>query len=225
MIFKKLILFFFLLNIFFSFSSFAIENKVQNLTSTSNFLTKDFNQAFSIILNQLNRQKYASAALALNQLLKQIKELDHDLLHTFFPEKTSHFQQADIEIPESIYSDPNLFGVVYKNRYYSQAYLNKETEELQTIDINIIFSDPSINEYWETLNGKYKFKNIQRIKVNNIYSALEKYSKDSRFCEWNILLNSEIMINIIGNGISEKSFLEELVDLINFSGLINYLSE
>ena len=210
---KKLLLCFTIITI--SFLIFAQQKNPKKIIQQKPYsYTKEIKQ----ISNALNEYNLNTSIHLLTELLTEIKDKRKSEISKMFPEKFNAFELF-IENNDSYFSDSELdYGVLF-----SRIYKNKENNRIQ---VNVVFEDPSVQEYSRTINDPKRVKNLGNatvITLQNKYKALEKIFKEDAYLERNIILNQTLLVNIITSGFSDTNVLDEFIDEIKLSQLNEYL--
>jgi hypothetical protein len=194
-----------------------IVESVKEINPSNNEFIKDLH----LIQQDIFDSRYTAAILALNVLTDRLREQQKKEVALFFPDEFSGFKIWEYSIRLGDFTSQNdNFGVLFSRRY--------KNNEDHIVDINVVFSDPSIEEYLNIIKKPYLVDNLDNtkvIKVNNHFDALEKYSEDEKYYEQNIIVNRELLLNIVANGIEDKSLIETFTSLIKMEELSNYLSQ
>ncbi len=113
------------------------------------------------------------------------------------------------------------FGVVYSRRYTNHAG--------GSIEVTLVYNDPSIDEYVQIIQNTGKsqifFERSKRIKIKDTYPALEKNNLDEKYVELNILLRSNLLMNVVAVGNTEKSGLDGFLNPINLQAIVEMFGE
>lgn len=153
-------------------------------------------------------------------LIEQTRYHQSLLVSNFFPLTFKNF-----EIKESDDQGENILesheGVVLLSRRY-------ENPEEHAIDVNVVFDDPSIQEYVSVINSQQqvgRFEDAKVVLVSGRYKSLEKQSDIEKIIERNIVINDRILINIVSHGISDITMLNMFCSQINFASLESFLTK
>ncbi|MFC1752160.1 hypothetical protein ACFL96_02020, partial [Thermoproteota archaeon] len=185
------------------FNSESLSSTDENPESTPSHLISHKSEiidSINLAQNHIQTNKMASAILLLTDVITSLKKQQQDIIGNFFPKEFNNYNLTEIITPlEGAVEQPINFGVLFQRRYINPSG--------NTIDINLVFSDPSIEAYLNLINQPELVENLENIKVikiKNQYNALEKYSEEENYCEQNIILNQDILLNIVANGIKNK---------------------
>lgn len=206
------------LKIIEAYTDYKSEHPSKNQFSES--LREEVLNELNTIREDLEDDRHSSAILGLKNLTSKVVVSQKLIISNFFPDKI-----LDFKTKKNSFSDTNFneeldsFGVLF-----SKTYTNILGE---TINIHVIFSDPSIDEY-ATIANNPKILNtlntITLIKTNGLYPSLEKYSESEQFYERNIIVNEELLINIIGQEIKSKEKIDEFCRQLLIVELEEYLA-
>jgi hypothetical protein len=200
-------------------------NKDLDLTDSSSenkpTANNEYLSELDLIKKDVSEQKYTAAIFAINILGERLREQQKKEIESYVPNEFQDFKVWDqnIKLGDFISQNDN-FGVLFSRRY-------KNSND-HIIDINIVFSDPSIKEYLNIIKKPDLVDNILEntkvIKVNNKYDALEKYSAEEKYYERNIVVNRELLLNIVANGIENTEVIDTFTSLIKIEELSNKLT-
>lgn len=178
---------------------------------------------FSPLLNQideaLERDRYSSALIYLKDMMDKIEEKQERVIDQFFPTLFTSYARVK-RVNDSSYAGlgGDGFGVLYE-----KSFKNKRGH---AIDVNVVFLDNSIREYVRIIGNPSLVKGIENASVMTIqdrYRALRKDAQEQRFYELNIVVNSDILVNVIGVGMGTIKPIERFSEEIDFNGLQGYL--
>jgi hypothetical protein len=188
--------------------------KLEESSITLNKYFKDL----ELIKQDIAEKNYSTAIYALNELSSRLRDHQKKKIEKYFP---SEFEGYAVWKPSFQYdvsaSYPDDYGLLFSKKYRNfDGY---------TIDVNVVYSDPAIEEYINIVKNPSLIDSIENIKVIKIgrYNALEKYSEEERYCERNIIINDALLLNIIANGLEDKSVIERYTKQVNLEGLEYYL--
>lgn len=175
--------------------------------------------SLDVVKEAIMTDKYAIALSSVNDLLSKLKERRQIMVGGFFPSTFDTFQSSTIEQTPGYFSNvEDDYGVIFSRQYTDG--------DVKKVDINLVYADPSIQEYITTIaNPKLvkKLSNSNIILVNGAYKGLQKFSEDDLYCEMNILVDDTILINIIAIGVHSPSDLTPLLDTIKFNDIKLFL--
>lgn len=208
----------FLCAVLFSFSVYAQSSSSKNVSAKVTGYTE--------ILGSIDQVRQLVVSNNLSQAINVVSVLLTDLqnehkkaLSGYFPLSFGEFTFEDVS--ESTVHD--VFGNEEFGVLFARQYVNTRNH---TIDVSVVFSDPSIKEYLRIVKKPQLAKelyNAEVIKVKGTYMALEKFFPADRFCERTIIIDKELLLNIVANGVSSKEDMDALIDHIDFNGLDSYL--
>ena len=173
------------------------------------------------IKEELTAKRLNQTLQLLSSLTSKIKTIQTNYILSFFPDT---FLSYTLTIPNKsneglIPEDASLFTISYRSTENPN----------QIIDINIIVSDDSIQEYLHIINHPELLPELINTTLitlrNGGYKTLEKYRESEQFCERNIVINSELMINVIFYNLDSKQDIDNFLDQINIKKLEAYLLE
>lgn len=163
--------------------------------------------------------------LAISKLISSLNLLKEDqkkLISSFFPKSFGSFKLVSSKLPSSGEYLGDSVNIIFAERFInSQGY---------SMDVNVLFLDPSINEYVGIINNLSKVSKSggQRLEVVTIkkkYSALKKSIPDSNYYELNIVVNKDTLLNIITNGSDQPELINNFCNQIDINKLDKYLSK
>ena len=170
----------------------------------------------SLILNK----QFSAAIQALQTISESVLDLQKSIVQTFFPESFDSFTyNSNQESNAFQLSQSESFGVLLFRHY--------ENKDRHSIDINVVFEDPSIVEYINIIKNPRLVKNLENTaitKINNHYRTLEKYIPQENYCERNIIINQTLIVNVVANGMEDKTVMDAFCSIIDFEGLESFLS-
>ena len=172
------------------------------------------------IKNDISEMNYTTAILALNNFISKLRDNQKKNIEKFFPMEFETFMVWEPNLNFELnmtYTDD--FGALFSRRY--------RNNEGHSIDVNVVYSDPAIEEYNNIVKNPLLIDTIENIEIILIgtYNALEKFSLEEKYYEQNIIVNNDVLINIIANGIEDKNTINDFVSKINLYGLDQYLSK
>ena len=106
---------------------------------------------------------------------------------------------------------------------FSKHYQNKKGNVL---DVYVVYSDPSINEYYSLLKNPdlvEEVENYNIVKINEKYFALEKKSEDKIIYECNMLVNNKLLLNLVSDSVKELDLFNFFISKSNIDELVRYL--
>ena len=162
------------------------------------------------IRSAITKNKFAAAIYQTHILLLELKEKQQKILEKFFPIQYEAFVKATPEFT----GDPDTIGVLCAIRYLNPVH--------QTIDVNIVFWDSSINEYLDLVRNPKKVAkqdHLSLVKMPDSIGALERFLPDQDYCERNIVLSDRVMVNVIVNGAESKKRLEGFCKMLDLKGI------
>ena len=185
----------------------------QDSHATKNAMTDTVQQ----LQHQLDGNQLSAALTTLKNLSSQIRENQRVIIDTYFPPQFEGFSSTSSFGPQADNGSSTSFGMVYSKHY--------QNGQRQSIDVNVVFSDGTVAEYANLINSPHMMKGFDNASVVKLgpYSALEKFSPSDRYLERNIVLNGDLLVNVIANGISSKDSVNTLCRLIDFAALEKYL--
>ena len=180
---------------------------------------------FTSEIDKLNKElleeKYSTAIETAQKLADALKEIQKQHLQSFFPSKFGKFSEQSWESPSEVTdSHGGNYGVLL-----NKSYRNKKED---SIEVNVVSKDTSIGEninIVKTPRILQTLDNLSLIKVLNKYDALEKKDETQEFLELNIIINDDLLINIIANGVTDPKILQEFFENSDVDGLATYLQK
>ena len=181
-------------------------------------LEHEFTSQVKLIDNELRNKTYSQALASIQTLYHTVKSKLESDINIFFPStfrnyKTSKSEQLTSEFEERSY------GVIFVKSY--------KDKRGRTIDVNVIYADESIHEYERLIDSPNLVKGIDNVQIVNLYDkykAIQKSSVEQSFYEFNIVVNRDLLINIIGVGMSDIEVIHTFSKTINIAAIENYLN-
>jgi hypothetical protein len=178
-----------------------------------------FAKAFTRIQDDVEGNRFSDAIIELKSMIQVLQNRQKKVIETFFPNEIGTFFESGHQ-PQlgSIIPQSENFGVLFFRRYENKAK--------STIDVNVVYSDSSIEEYVNIIKNSRLVRsldNTEVIKVNKQFSTLEKYVPEENYSERNIIVHRDLLVNVVANGITNNMTVEALCKEINFSGLSDFL--
>ncbi len=197
------------------------ENILQSETRSSP--ESQFKKEVEDLSKSLDSGYYSQSLYILDDLKDKITLVQKKYLNTFFPSSFETFEAQNVDIEDSLF-DSEEYGILF-----NKSYKNTKNEK---IDINLIHSDPSIQEYVSILNNPRLIQglvNTQLKKVQNYQSLYSKTENSENSVvtvhEQNIVLNQELMITFIYIGEEKEDILTNFIDLIDLKEIEKYLNK
>ena len=202
-------------------STFSVPNVISPDQELEKEAKHEWFEDVDKINGQLFEKKYSEAIYLLKNLIADLRQQQRHKINAFFPKSFESFSETnDKGSLGSFVSQTEHFGVLFSKRYKRQENPN------DTIEINVVFDDPSIGEYINVIkNPKYVegFDNTKVVKIRNKYNALETFSEEEGYFERNILVNEQLLLNVLATGLVEKDSIDKFCDGIDILQLEGYL--
>ncbi|MFT5170866.1 MAG: hypothetical protein ACI9BD_000636 [Candidatus Marinamargulisbacteria bacterium] len=167
------------------------------------------------VQSEIEDKRFSSAIYALNELIDKLRLEQSRMIEVLFPGEIGQFRVVDSGPGFSVQDfQSSSFGVVFSRRYQNKDH--------HTIDVNVVFSDPSIEEYVNIVKDERLIDGLENtsiVKLKDKIFALEKYSSDENYGERNIVVNPELMVNVVANGIEDRAVLETFCGSIQLDKL------
>lgn len=182
---------------------------------------EEFSKELDLIKQDLEEQQFSAAILTLTEMLERLRTLQKQHIEPFFPVRFMDYEVWD----EGYQSSPESVGTEAYGVLFTRRYRNPKD---YTIDVNVVYSNDSIREYRNLIRSPQlieSLENTRLIKILNQYDALEKYSKEQKFCERNILVNEDLLLNIVFIGFSNRAVIDNFTQAIKIQELTNYLDK
>jgi len=196
-------------------------NQIINNPAPIVIKTHQFTAELDKLNTELTDEKYPLAIDTAEKMIDTLKELQKIQLNDFFPSKFGAFSQQSWQDPSTVTDiHGGNYGVVL-----NRAYRN---EEGNALDVNVVSSDASISEYISIVKNPrilQTLENVSLIKVLEKYDALAKKDDDGQFVEVNLILNRDLLINIIVNGVEDPKIIQKFFENCDFEGLATYLQK
>ncbi|MEK9657493.1 MAG: hypothetical protein VW378_03870 [bacterium] len=154
----------------------------------------------------------------LQALLLKVRQVHAANIDGFFPSDTENFfvvQQKQVD-QGVMYSDG--YGIIFSKQY--------QTQDGRFLDVNVVFNDPSIQEYISIIQEKSAVADIEGVRVIKIqdrYMCLESVSDEHQFIERNIVLNPDVLVNVVYDWRDDDFLLNEFVSQFQLVALEQYL--
>ncbi len=181
----------------------------------------EYSEELDVIKQDIRESRYSSALSALDLLIEKIRTNQRSVIEKYFPAEFNGFEIWDYSMRLGEFaSQEDNYGVLFSRRY-------KNSQD-HVIDINVVFSDPSILEYVNLIkNPKLvnRLENTEIAKIKNKYYALEKYSEEEMYCEKNIVVNNDLLLNVVANGIRDKAVIDVFISLIQIEKIEKYMAK
>jgi len=164
----------------------------------------------------LEKQNYSDVQQSVAQLLDQINAIQQQILTTFFPEVYESYVLSSSVVleEEDAYLD---VGSVFNKTY--------ENDAGNLLTVTLIHNDPAILQYTGLVNNPKLISGLESMSVITVqksFAAIKKVSDDSPLIELNIVLSEDILLNIVGAGLTEEE-MEAFVTHIDLAGIFSYL--
>ena len=172
-----------------------------------------------LIKNNINQEQYSIGISRVTQLLDRLKARRHAIIGEFFPAKLDHFK---LQSRDEMFDETGI--MTGSGQVFACTYLNQAGH---SIDVFVIHLDPAIKDYKNIIQNPSLItgsENTQIIELSGGFYGLEKKSEEGRFVEQNILINDELLLNLVANGVEEDAVLNKLYTQINVTGLDTYLN-
>ena len=152
------------------------------------------------VKDRIIAQDLAGSMTLLSDILADLKDLQQAQLSAYFPDEFETFTQQD---------SPYHLGDDIGQSQSIQILLSKQYRDKQenTIDVNLVFSDPSIAEFQGVIDNPDLLESLENTSImtfQQTYQALVKYFPDDKYYECNIIINKDTLLNIVANGIENK---------------------
>jgi len=186
-----------------------------DLTIKNSEIIRNLDHAKDYIL----KNEYPSAISKLLLSLNALKENQKKMVSTFFPKIFGGFKIVSSTLPTSGEYLGDSVNIIF-----SQRLVNAQGH---SIDTNVLFADPSIEEYQRIIDNAKIQKSLDEIEIvtlKNKYYALKKSIKDSNYYELNIVINKETLLNIIANGTDQDELINNFCNQIDLNKLDKFLS-
>ena len=208
------------LTILFPYLIFSTPVNSRIINSKQQSLKSPFYKELNSVDKYLYTDQYQNAIYELTTLISKIKNMQTEQIEQFFPKEfNGFFETSDNSDYDAFNNQSDNYGTLYSKQY--------QNENGHTIDLSVIYSDPSISEYINIIRKPTlidNFENTTIVKVNDQFNAIEKYVEENMYLERNIVINKDLLIVIIANGVEEKAVVNDLFGQINLTELKQYLA-
>jgi len=169
---------------------------------------------------EIRNKNYFKSIILLNTILTELNEKQQAQLSSFFPEAFSNY---------TLKKNPYHLGDDLTQTQSLQVLSTKQfiSSNDETVDVNLVFDDPSIKEFIriiETPSLVSNLENTQVVTFANKYKGLEKYFDIEKYYECNIILNNQTLLNIVANGVEDRSFINEFLEQVNLEKIDKFIS-
>ena len=193
----------------------------QDLVKPPSRMVSESMSDLDFIKSEIEEHQLSSAIFALSALIDKLRTEQNKLVEALFPKRFQDYRYSsrDALFPEDDFSGGN-FGVIFSRRYQNDAQ--------HTIDVNVVFSDPAIDEYVNIVKNKKLIQGLDHtriVKVNYRYLALQKFSQEETYGERNIVINNDLMVNVVANGMKSISVLDDFCDVLALRQLEKLLKQ
>lgn len=178
-----------------------------------------FTETVSRINKELSEQRYSAAIFSLSALMSAVREKQRESIRSFFPTEFETYKAKRSGSHSTSDFGSTDYGVLF-NQYYENA-------SHHSIEVNVIFSDPSIREYANLVKNPDLLKGLETttlVKLNMHLSAIQKVADDGGYVEQNIVLNDDLLINVVANGNRDPKILERFSNAVKLKELEKYLN-
>ena len=182
--------------------------KEESVTLTNPFTLhpdlKEINKA-------LNEKNYILSTQLIQELSLKIKLEQQTQVEKIFPKEIGNYKINEKKITEFDINTAS-YGVLF-----TKSYKNNTNNEF---NINIIYSDPSIEEYINIINNPSLIEEIENAKIitiQNQFNSIEKVSLNEEFYEYNIIINSNTLLNIIFSNLQNKDIIQSFFNSVDLS--------
>lgn len=174
-----------------------------------------------LIRESLRKEQYSDAISQTQKLLGELKSARQQRISTFFP-KTFADYRIEVGAQNGGYFAHvgDEFGVIWI-RHYAGKNDHK-------VDVNVVFQDPSIQDYARTMASPALVKSLPNTKLVTLeggQKALQKSNDQEGYYEMNIVLSKDILINILSTGKSSPQDARLLLSMVEFEGLKQFLEK
>lgn len=197
------------------------QNILQSETLSST--ESQFKKELEDLSKSLDSGYYSQSLYILDDLKDKITLVQKKYLNTFFPSSFETFEAQNIDIEDSLF-DSEEYGILF-----NKSYKNLKKEK---IDINLIHSDLSIQEYVSILNNPRLIQGLVNTKLKKVqnYQSLYSITENNENSvvtvhEQNIVLNQELMITFIYIGEKNEDILTNFIALIDLKEIEKYLNK
>ena len=171
-----------------------------------------------VLREAIQTDRYALAVNMTRELLDKFKQARKTYLVTFFPTSFGDYHLADQPQIQGYFSSvEDDYGVILTRQYAN--------DEDGKVDISLVYSDPSINEYAETISSPRLVKTLPNVKLVKIdgFKGIRKFSKEDQVYELNLLLSKDVLINVVALGVNSEKDMKLLLDQIDFENILTLL--
>ena len=191
-------------------------------TPTSN-VQKGIQQVATTELESIHQaireNNYSNAIAHLEFLTRKMKDIQARGLDKFFPVECEGFRKKNSLATND---DPNVNDnslVLYKKTY--------QDSNGNTINVYVVSSDPIIRDYMTMISSQKvmkRFQNKSIIKIGN-YEAIVTGAPGENYVEHNIVINSDLLVNIFYIGKIQSETISKFAAKIDLNRLEIYLKK
>lgn len=168
----------------------------------------DFSDGLNRIRTLTTERRFALVLLELNALTVRAKTMQQQSIQSALPGTPDGFS---VEPPQSADDADSPYIV------FSRSYLGPEN---CGFEFTITMSDPSIDEYRQMIQNPASVALMDDTKIIEFKSgflALEKYTSSDGIYERHIILGNNLMVTVIGHGISDRSRIDTFCDALDLA--------
>ncbi len=167
----------------------------------------------SLAQNKLSSAIYYTTLLKEKLVHDQIQQLD-----ALFPSNTAGFKAEPYRNQaRGIGLNGESFGVVLSKRY--------SNDEGHYIELLVVNDSDAISEYQLLIKRPNLIEELQDARLIKLqsYMAIEKWLPEPKIIEQNILINTNLMINIFAKGVENPEVISNFLEKIPFKEIESHL--
>lgn len=180
--------------------------------------SREVNKQLDTAKELISKERYPLAIATLSKLIGQLKDQQKQSLKRYFPTSFQTFKAESLNFQGQ--SGADLESVIFSRHY-------EDAGDAATIDVNLVFLDPSIREYLNLIKNPQlmdHMENTRVIKLKNGISAIEKNAEQEGYFEVSAVLDETAMVNIMMNKVDKADTRKAFIDALNLEGLKTYLT-
>ena len=157
----------------------------------------------------------------LQQLMGQIRQVHAENINAFFPNDFDNFYGVEIDGGGGdLSSSEEGIGLLFHKRFQNVTG--------NILDVHVVFQDSSVLEYQNLVQQVKKKGGGDGIRLRRVldrYDAIESHSDEQVFVDVNVLVSSEVLMNVFYDGLDRNLVLDAFLTQVDYEGLLRYLGQ
>lgn len=203
-------LYFFSILVLFFHSSYLLQLRAATVSQNIVLLQKAFEDG-----------RFSRSLELLQQLMGQIREVHAENINVFFPNDFDNFYGVEIDGGGGdLNSSEEGVGLLFHKRFQNATG--------NILDVHVVYQDSSILEYYNLVQQVKKKKGGKGVRLKRIldrYDALENHSEEHVFVDVNVLVSSDVLMNVFYDGLDQNLVLDSFLTQVDYEGLLRYLGQ